>query len=429
MKSEIIIVGAGAAGLMAARELSKAGKQVLILEARNRIGGRIYPLDQTAFGYSAQGGAEFVHGPAPVTKSILNEAGLSYEPMANDGEKWNFENNQLSQTANNPLEDEQFLSRRKVLKENLDSLDKDIPIAEFIKNNFSDEEYASLRPWISRMVEGFDAADPEDISTFSLRDEWLGQHEWEQGRVKEGYGAVLDFFESELKKNSVQIVFNTKVEIIECNEPSVVIRAGKAQYEAEKVIVTVPLPVIKNIQFNPPLPDKVRATSDIGFGQVIKVLLKFKNQWWAHSSGKDLSKLVFLFSDQPVPVWWTQYPSNNPVLTGWIAGPQSVQMKNKPSNKILDTAINSLSNIFGINRSKIDKDLEFSQVINWPVDEFTLGAYSYSKVGSEKAYANLRKPVDGKIFFAGEALFDEKETATVEGALASGRKVAMEILV
>ena len=90
MKTDVIIIGAGASGLMAARELSKAGKKVLILEARDRIGGRIWPLDENEFGYPAQGGGEFVHGKAAVTKALLKEAGLTYSPMG--GEVWTVRN-------------------------------------------------------------------------------------------------------------------------------------------------------------------------------------------------------------------------------------------------------------------------------------------------------------------------------------------------
>src|SRR3990167_2674868 len=84
-KADVVIIGAGAAGLMAARELSKAGKKVLILEARDRIGGRIYPLPESEWGYGAQGGAELVHGEAPVTRNLAAEAGLTITPL---GEWW-----------------------------------------------------------------------------------------------------------------------------------------------------------------------------------------------------------------------------------------------------------------------------------------------------------------------------------------------------
>lgn len=89
MKTEIIIIGAGATGLIAARELAKAGKKVVILEAKGRIGGRIWPLPEEEFGFQAQAGAEFIHGPAPTTKSLIQEAGLTYIHISNDdGEMW-----------------------------------------------------------------------------------------------------------------------------------------------------------------------------------------------------------------------------------------------------------------------------------------------------------------------------------------------------
>src|SRR6202171_3418986 len=96
----IVVIGAGAAGLMAARELARAGNRVTILEARDRCGGRIYPLSAQEFGYPAEGGAEFVHGAAPVTRALMREARLSLSPMA--GARWTARSGALSPDESPP---------------------------------------------------------------------------------------------------------------------------------------------------------------------------------------------------------------------------------------------------------------------------------------------------------------------------------------
>lgn len=427
--AEILIIGAGACGLMAARELSKSGKRVVILEARDRIGGRIFPLSKKEFGYPAAGGAEFVHGGAKVTRSLLRQAKLTYERMPKDGEIWSVRNGKLTKNSSDPTENAELTAHHNLLMKKLKELKKDISISAFLAKNFGNEKFTALRTWITRMVEGFDAADPDQISTFSVRDEWLGQEEWQQGKVKEGYKALLDFLASECKKHDVSILFNQEVVSVETHGSGINAKVKKGKnYHAQKIVVTVPLPVIKQIKFSPTLPKKLKAASNIGFGQVVKLLLRFKNQWWISQTGGNLRKMTFLFADQQVGTWWTQYPQARPVLTGWISGPKALKLKDKSSQEILKLALDSLANIFKIDKKKLKKELIASKVINWPADPLSHGAYSYSTIESKKAYAELRRPVNNIIFFAGEAVYVEKETATVEGALASGQQVAQKIL-
>src|SRR5437762_553546 len=132
----IVIVGAGAAGLMAARELAHAGRTVTILEARERCGGRIHPLPASQFGYPADGGAEFVHGEAPVTRALLREAGLSLQEI--EGQQWSFDGADIvREDRGDPHEAE----LQAVLRE----LNDDLTVADFLRRHFAGNEYARLR--------------------------------------------------------------------------------------------------------------------------------------------------------------------------------------------------------------------------------------------------------------------------------------------
>src|SRR5712671_4059930 len=130
--TNLLVVGAGAAGLMTARELARAGKSVTVVEARDRCGGRIYPLCAREFGYPAEGGAEFVHGAAPVTRSLMREAGLSLSPRG--GTRWSTRTGRL-------LPDESSLPYADRFYRALSAVKADLPIAEFLKTHFAERQY------------------------------------------------------------------------------------------------------------------------------------------------------------------------------------------------------------------------------------------------------------------------------------------------
>src|SRR3954465_3213626 len=185
-----VVVGAGAAGLMAARELARAGKRGTILEARDRCGGRISPLPADEFGYPAEGGPEFVHGAATVTRSVMREAGLSLLPRA--GTRWSVRTGALSPADYSPPHEDRFYQALREVK-------TDLPIAEFLEMHFSDRRYDELRRSITRTVEGYDAADPRRASTLALRAEWMARDDGQHGRITEGYGAMIAYLAFECR--------------------------------------------------------------------------------------------------------------------------------------------------------------------------------------------------------------------------------------
>src|SRR5271154_4364780 len=194
--SHFLVVGAGAAGLMTARELARAGKKVTILEARERCGGRIYPLPAEEFGYPAEGGPEFVHGVAPLTRALMREAKLSLLPRG--GTRWSARTGKLSPNEPSPPHMGRFYQA-------LSEVKADLPIAEFLETQFADRRYDELRRSITRTVEGYDAADPRRASTLALREEWMARDDGEHGRLAEGYGALIEFLAAECRRHGAAI--------------------------------------------------------------------------------------------------------------------------------------------------------------------------------------------------------------------------------
>jgi len=417
----ILVVGAGAAGLMTARELVRAGKRVTILEARDRCGGRIYPLPVEEFGYPAEGGAEFVHGAAPVTRALMREAQVSLLPRG--GTRWSARTGKVSPNESSPPHMGRFYQA-------LSEVKADLPIAEFLETHFAGRRYDELRRSITRTVEGYDAADPRRASTLALRDEWMARDEGQHGRIAKGYGELIEYLSSECRRHGAALHLGEAVAAIDeaCGRVAVRCYDG-ATFEADAAILTVPLPLLSEIALPSAARERVTATADIGFGNVVKILFRFATKWWADLGGRDLGDLSFLLSDAKVPTWWTQYPDRYPVLTGWLAGPKADRVSSLTEAELIDMGLASLGEILDIPLDGIRRNLVAARAINWGNDPFARGAYSYPTPRTREGQSVLRKPNGDAIFFSGEALYAGPELGTVEAALASGQETAQTIMI
>jgi monoamine oxidase len=419
VRAEVIVVGAGAAGLMAARELLRAGRQVTILEARERCGGRIWPLPFADFGYPAEGGPEFVHGAAPVTRAVMRDAGLSLAPRA--GTRWSIRSGALRP-------DDRAVPHAGEFYRALTQLAADLPIADFLERHFAGRQYAELRRSITRMVEGYDAADPQRISTFAVRDEWTARDDGEQGRIAGGYGALVAYLAAECRRHGAAIHLGAAVAAIAEDSGGIAAHCrGGATFRADAAILAVPLPLLEDIALPAAVRARAAAAADIGFGNVVKLLLRFTARWWTRQGGRDLADLSFLLSDAPVPTWWTQYPAEHPVLTGWLAGPRADAVAALSESDIVELGLASLAGIFDLPGDHLRRELVAARAIDWGRDPFARGAYSYATPQTRKAQAMLAEPA-GAVFFSGEALYGGPDMGTVEAALASGRDTAQALL-
>jgi monoamine oxidase len=203
-------------------------------------------------------------------------------------------------------------------------------------------------------------------------------------------------------------------------------------------VITLPLAVLKAgvVRFDPALPAKLRALAGLETGQVFKIVLRFREAFWDrpeflkerranHGSNRGLNFVHAQGAE--VPVWWTSHPVRAPVLTGWVGAVAAEQLLAEEMPSRLERSLVALSEVLAVPRRELEEQLDASASHDWRADPYARGAYSYIGVGGNGAPRALARPVDGTLFFAGEAT-NGPEIGTVAGALSSGRRAAREVL-
>ncbi len=426
--SDTIVIGAGASGLMVAMKLSESGQKVIVLEALDRIGGRIYTLHDPTFKSPVELGAEFIHGNLPVTFGLLKEAGIPYTESG--GQFWNASGGELKQSFG-------FMQGWDILETRLKELEQDMSIDDFLDTYFKEAEHTGLRNSVKGFAQGYDAADTSLASTFAFRNEWLSEDEQGQYRVDGGYDKLIHYMEEECRKAGCEVLLSSPVKGVRWSKGMVEIVAGDKTYTAQRLVITVPVGILqdrkKGISFTPDIPDKLKAIDSIGFGNAMKVILQFRSAFWKEEDflkryGKKIKNLGFLTSDAPIPTWWTQAPKDNGMITGWFAGPKTAKLKDYTHEAVLQVALDSLAHIFKTDPAKLKAMLSAWKVIDWANEPFAKGAYTYATVAEQKVKDTLDEPIENTIYFAGEAFYKGPEMGTVEAALASGLNTAEKII-
>lgn len=422
-QTEVLIIGAGAAGLLAARELARAGRQVLLLEARDRMGGRVHTLTPPGFTQTIEAGAEFVHGAAPLTRALLAEVGLTWQ--ATTGQTYLVKDGQVQADAN-------FFDELPLLLEKLQALTHDLPLADFLAREFAGDAHAPLRAMATQFAEGYDAADARRASAWALRDEWAAGDVDDSPRPVGGYGPLLHWLARQAQAAGATIRLASPVRQINWQPggAEVLTEAGPT-YHARQVLCTVPLGTWQRaagqpgyLGLVPALPAHRAAAAQLGFGAVIKVVLEFRTPFWQ----EQLPELEFLLSEAPVPTWWSQLPNACPQLTGWVAGPAAQRLQAASADTVLQLALESLAQLLATSLGALREQLRASYVCNWGAEPYVYGAYSYATVGAPAARAALATPVANTLFFAGEGVYEGPAAGTVEAALVSGQVAARAML-
>lgn len=411
MKFDVAIIGAGAAGLAAARELSGAGKSVSLLEARPRAGGRIHTLHLDDLPLPIELGAEFVHGDVESTFSIIDAASLVACVLPDD--HWWSRDGRRTRIAD-------FWGTIDRVRARISSLRRDISFDEFLRARRFPPRVCEL----ARMfVEGYHASHAERISALTLASS-DGEQEGanQQSRILDGYDAIVAWLRAGIDPSRAQLHFSTVVTSIAWREGDVTITTSNETVRARAAIVTIPIGVWKagDIRFDPALAEKDRALAKLEAGHVVKIAFHFRERFW--------DDINFLHArNRYMPTWWTYAPVRSPVLTGWAGGGAADALLAEGSDAIVDRALDAMSSAFDVPRRTLDARLVSTWTHDWQRDPFSRGAYSYAAVGGSGAHAALAKPVAHTLFFAGEATSSD-QTGTVAGAIDSGRRAAREVL-
>ena len=417
--ADVIVIGAGAAGLAAAGELSTAGLNVLLLEARDRIGGRIYT--DHSLGFPVELGAEFVHGESPDIFELISRAQLEIAQVA--GEMRRKRNGVWGDSGH-------VMAEVNHLFENMPAGEPDQSFKQYIERS---QYSAETKQLALDFVEGFHAAKPDGVSvhwlihTTRAEEAINGETSF---RMRDGYNLLVRALSETLDGERCKVLLNTSVSEISWQKREVRVRAAEREFSAPCAVVTLPLAVLKSakVRFVPELPEaKHRAISLLDTGPVIRVSLCFRDKFWEEAP--EMRNLSFLFTDDPhFPTWWSSNPLPYPILTGWAAGRHTQHLQGKSNEQLIQTAMNSLGGILEIEQPALHSHLERGMVHDWQADPYSGGAYSYIVTGGMGAPQALAERVESTLFFAGEATNKEGHNGTVHGAIGSGKRAAREVL-
>ncbi|NKB57378.1 MAG: FAD-dependent oxidoreductase [Alphaproteobacteria bacterium] len=414
---DVIVIGAGMAGITAARELSRAGLSVKILEARDRIGGRIMTVDDFCDGL-VEGGAEFVHGRKAATMKEVEAAGLTLRGSP-----------QMRRTAFNLGGGTRWLPiaclhpgtwacagmRGKITR----SEPPDLSAREFMdKHGYTGRARQLTEMTLLQHLPG----SADDVGVLGWIDDGVMdlQNRYNH-RIVTGYSSLPHSMAKDL-----DIRLNTVVETVIWNGEGVRLQLqGGEELEAQAVISTLPVGVLKAgaVRFEPALPEsKQWALAHMEAGPITKILMHFNEQFWPRWMEMAAS------ATGPVNLYWTSFRNmkDRPAaLTGYCIGPRSTALSEESDDKATEIVMDDLKRMYpGADPHRALADIRF---VKWGEDPFAGGGYTYLRPGGRGAREKLRAMDTGALFWAGAGTESRPVSELVETAYLSGLRVADEV--
>ncbi|HUH54089.1 MAG TPA: NAD(P)/FAD-dependent oxidoreductase [Microbacteriaceae bacterium] len=428
MEYDTVVVGAGICGLATAQQLQQNGLKVLVLEARDRIGGRV--VSEMHDGQMTDMGASWIHG---------THDSLLYETVRHFGMRELEFTVGSYQVGGRPIAYYGPCARA-LTPEEIKQFEDDV--------HHFDERLTATISQIAHMSSYSDAVEKTllELDWNAARKERV--REFMRHRTEEQYGAWIenldahglddDHFEgdevvfpdgyAELADHlakGLTIKLNSEVKKVEWNELGATIVSSKGTFHAKNAVVTVPVGVLQSgeVEFDPQLPEiNQKALSGLQMNAFEKIFLRFNEKFWPDG-------FYALRRQGESAKWWHSWYdltklNGTPTLLTFAAGPAVKAIRSWSDQKISESVISSLREIYG----ESVPDPRSVTVTRWQDDRFSKGAYAYMKVGSlTRDHSDLATPIGGVLHLAGEATWED-DPATVAAALLSGRRVAERVL-
>ncbi len=411
------VVGAGIAGLTAARLLAEAGKSVLLLEANERVGGRIFSAPSEDGAHCFELGAEFVHGKPSPTLELAREAQVELVPVA-DRHFWKHGSafQELSD-AWQPFEH--------VLKQR-QSGEPDVSARVFLEQHAVDQVTGER---FRQLVEGFEAAPLGEVSIESLAAdaETMAQDEG-QFRIVGGYGRLIEYLLEQSRAAGVELRLGSAVSHVgwQPNGPvSLALESRVVELEARLCVVAVPLGVLQasaadhGLSIEPAVPGWRAASAGLGMGHACRVCFEFRGQL-----GGAVPRDAFIHQPSSLfESFWSEQRGNRTIVTAWAGGPKAQELARETAEQRQRLALGALATLLDVPEAALADTLISSGHHDFSNDPRARGAYSFCRPGGVKATEALSVPCAGAVFLAGEAT-DHRFPGTVAGAIASAQRAA-----
>jgi monoamine oxidase len=421
---DVAIIGAGMAGLAAARTLAEQGLEVVLVEARERVGGRVQTIHSEA-NLPAELGPEYVHGDPDVTLELLAEAGMGREAV-----------HDIHHTVRGGLlvEEPRIWARFAEVLSKAPRASRDMSARDFLaRQRLTDHD----RRLFEHLIEGYYGAPLGEISVASIAEDGsgvMGEEDSAMTRVLGGYQPLAQWMLGRIKAAGGRILYGHVVRAIDWTAHRVRIdcQVGDVitSVVAQRAIITLPLGVLAHtgddaIQFHPNLGAHTRAMLGLGMGQVVKPVICLNEEVW-HDYIDTPLHFVHAVPGAAFPTFWLRSQGGSHQLTAWAGGPGVHAFDDMTTEEIVVQALGDFGATLRIPEARLESAVDHYHFHDYAKDPFARGAYSFTRVGGNDAAAQLATPLGDVLYFAGEATDYEYE-GSVAGALRSGYRAADQI--